>query len=87
MTVVKENILYLKARRSSSGFWEASCLQVNKPRESTPAAKDNNTSALDQPALAARLKPYSKVPKPMVERVTLTMSNLGKMRSDTFLNK
>ncbi|MNY58870.1 hypothetical protein D3C86_1952580 [compost metagenome] len=82
--VVKENMLYLKARRSSSGLEETSCRQVNKPSDRTPATRETMTSALDHPALAARLKPYSNVPKPMVERMTLVKSILGYERSATF---
>ncbi|MNI70552.1 hypothetical protein D3C73_1263740 [compost metagenome] len=75
--VVKENILYLKARRSRSGFEDFSCCQVNNPSARTPTPSDKRTSVLNQPALPARLKPYSKVPKPMVETATLSRSSLA----------
>ena len=57
ITVVRENMMYLNALRSSSGLLDASCRHINKVKETTPIAKDITTSALDQPLLPALLKP------------------------------
>ncbi|MNC45119.1 hypothetical protein D3C75_940650 [compost metagenome] len=84
MMVVKVNILCLKALRSRSGSLLLSWYTVNRTRAATPVNRVVTTSGLDQPMAPARLKPYSSVPKPMVDTAIPSMSSRGRIRSVTF---
>ncbi|MNN58316.1 hypothetical protein D3C81_1733610 [compost metagenome] len=84
MTVVSEYMLYRKIRNSSSGLSVVSSRHTKKAKARTPKIRQAYTVALFQPSVPASLKPYSKPPKPRVDKTTPILSSLGEVNFPTF---